>query len=256
MEKTVLINCSPKKSLSVSGFIMKCAGLMIRGRKEYLHLRTPRDYPAILQALEDASKVVFVAPLYVDSVPSHMLPFMKEMEKYCREKRLDLKVYAIANNGFIEGRQNEPLMQVMENFCVRSGLEWCGGIGIGGGVMLNVERIMLTVMFGIMLLNIVLQAVNGGNLLEPVRSFGTSLLQLVVLCCGILTYTVRLAMHINRGTDAGKRYTRIMLPSFVFILFADIFFVIISILQGGIFRGWLSRFKPDAGCSIISSKEP
>ena len=98
------------------------------------------------------------------------------------------------------------------------------------------------------------QAVRGGNLLEPVRSFGTSLLQLLVLCCGILTYTVRLALHINRGTDAGKRYTRIMLPSFVFILFADLFFIILSVFQGGILRGWFSRFKPDAGCSIITEK--
>ena len=30
-------------------------------------------------------------------------------------------------------------------------------------------------------------------------------------------------------------------PSFIFILFADIFFVIISIFKGGIFRGWLSK---------------
>ena len=145
-------------------------------------------------------------------------------------------------------------MRVLENFCTRAGLEWRGGIGIGGGVMLNAERLVMTVMFFIMLLNIVLQAVRGGNLLEPVRSFGTSLLQLLVLCCGILTYTVRLAVHINRGTDAGKRYTRIMLPSFVFILFADLFFIILSVFQGGIFRGWFSRFKPGAGCSIITEK--
>ena len=254
MEKTVLINCSPKKKLSVSGFIARCAGLMIRGGKEYLQLRTPADRERILQTLKTAGKVVFAVPLYVDSLPSHMLPFLKEMEAFCRENSLRLKVYVIANNGFIEGRQNEPLMQVMENFCTRSGLDWCGGIGIGGGVMLNVERIMMTVMFFLMLLNLALQAVRGGDLLEPVRSFGTSLLQLAVLCCGILTYTIRLAAHINRGTDAGKRYTRIMLPSFVFILFADLFFVILSVLQGGIFRGWFSRFKPDAGCSIITEK--
>ena len=255
MEKTVLINCSPKKNLSVSGFIMKCAGLMIRGKKEYLRLRTPKDYPAILEALKTAAKVVFVTPLYVDSVPSHMLPFMKEMEKYCRDNRLDLKVYAIANNGFIEGKQNEPLMQVMENFCVRSGLEWCGGIGIGGGVMLNVERILVTVFFFRMILFVLLRAVQGEDLLPPVRSYGITLLELLVLCCGIIAYAVRLAAHINKGTDAGKRYTRIMLPSFIFILFADIFFVIISIFQGGIFRGWFSRFQPDAGCSIITAKE-
>ena len=255
MGKTVLINCSPKQSLSVSGFIMRCAGLMIRGEKQYMHLRTPADRPAILEALKTADKAVFVLPLYVDSVPSHVLPFLKEAEAFCRENGLSLKVYAIANNGFIEGRQNEPLMQVMENFCTRSGLEWCGGIGIGGGVMLNVERIMVTVFFGLMVLNILLSAIRGESILDPVWSFGKSLLQLLVLACGIIACTVRLAVHINRGTDAGKRYTRIMLPSFVFILFADLFFIIISVLQGGIFRGWLSRFKPDANCSIIVTKE-
>ena len=252
MEKTVLINCSPKRKLSVSGFLMKCAGVMIRGKKEYLHLRTPADYPAILGALKDAGKVVFVTPLYVDSVPSHMLPFMREMESFCRENGLKLKVYVIANNGFIEGKQNEPLMQVVENFCARSGLEWCGGIGIGGGVMLNVERIMITVMFGLMLLEVLFSAVQGENILDPVLSFGRSLLGLLVLACGIIAFGIRLAVHINKGTDAGKKYTRIMLPSFVFIIFADIFFVIISVLQGGIFRGWFKAFKPDAACSIIT----
>ena len=255
MGKTVLINCSPKKKLSVSGFIMKCAGLAIRGRKEYLHLRTPSDYQGILQALADAGKVVFAVPLYVDGVPSHVLPFMKEMESFCKENHLSLKVYVIANNGFIEGRQNEPLMRVMENFCSRAGLEWCGGVGIGGGVMLNVERIMIPVMFGLMILNMLLHAIGGEDILEPVRSFGNTIGMFLLLCCGIIAFTVRLAVHINKGTDAGKRYTRIMLPSFIFILFADIFFTIISVFQGGIFRGWFARFKPDTGCSIITAKD-
>ena len=47
----------------------------------------------------------------------------------------------------------------------------------------------------------------------------------------------------------------ILIPSFVFILFADIFFTILSVFQGGFFRGWFSRFKPDAGCSIIVKKD-
>ena len=254
MEKTVLVNCSPKRKLSVSGFLMKCAGVLIRGKKEYLHLRTPADHQAILQALNGAGKVVFVTPLYVDSVPSHMLPFMRKTEAFCRENNLRLKVYVIANNGFIEGKQNESLMQVVENVCARSGLDWCGGIGIGGGVMLNVERIMITVMFGLMLLNVLVNAVQGGDVLDPVLSFGKSLLGLVILACGIIAFGIRLAVHINKGTDAGKMYTRIMLPSFVFIVFADIFFIIISVLQGGIFRGWFTGFKPDAGCSIITEK--
>ena len=255
MEKTVLINCSPKKKLSVSGFIMRCAGLMIRGGKEYFQLRTPADRQPILNALKTAHKVVFVAPLYVDGVPSHMLPFLKEMEGFCRENGLCLKVYVIANNGFIEGKQNEPLMQVVENFCARAGLCWCGGVGIGGGVMLNVERIMICVFFGLMLLNMALQAVHGQNVLEPVRSFAVSVGEVLLLACGIIAYIIRLAHKINKGADAGKRYTRIMVPSFLFILFADLFFIIISVFQGGIFRGWFSRFQPDADCGIITAKK-
>ena len=53
MSRTVLINCSPKKRLSVSGFIAKCAGGMIRGEKVYADVRTPADHEAALQALDE-----------------------------------------------------------------------------------------------------------------------------------------------------------------------------------------------------------
>ena len=46
---------------------------------------------------------------------------------------------------------------------------------------------------------------------------------------------------INNGEICGEKYTRILIPSCVFILFADIFFVIISIFEGGMFRGWLRK---------------
>ena len=97
----------------------------------------------------------------------------------------------IANNGFIEGRQNEPLMQIMENFCIRSGLTWCGGLGIGGGVMMNVMRIMICVIFGLILLQM---AMNG---FEPVilKDFGVDVLEILVLGCGIITFDIWLAFQ-------------------------------------------------------------
>ena len=54
-------------------------------------------------------------------------------------------------------------MQVFENFCARAGLVWGGGVGIGGGVMLNVTRILFVVQVGILLLNIALSLMNGGG---------------------------------------------------------------------------------------------
>ena len=79
---------------------------------------------------------------------------------------------------------------------------------------------------------------------------------LLLLACGIIVLMLRLTLHVNRGTDAGKRYTRIMVPSFLFILFADSFFTILSVLQGGMFRGWLSRPKPKESGSPAAAGEP
>ena len=58
---------------------------------------------------------------------------------------------------------------------------------------------------------------------------------------GILFYLAGMGIAIRKGTYFGKKYTRIMIPSFIFILFADIFFLIISLFEGGLFRGWLAR---------------
>ena len=51
----------------------------------------------------------------------------------------------------------------------------------------------------------------------------------------------RMGKAMSKKESCGEKYTRILIPSFVFILFADIFFVIFSVFEGGIFRGWLSK---------------
>ena len=210
--KTVLINCSPRKRFCASSYFLFLQSLFIGGEKVKERLHSPADHARILEQLRDARAVVFGLPLYVDGVPSHVLRFLQEMEAFCRENGLKLRVYCIANNGFIEGKQNEPLMQVFENFCARAGLVWGGGVGIGGGVMLNVTRILFVVEIALLVLNSVL-----------------------------LFYLSGMGRAIRKETAFGKKYTRILIPSFVFILFADVFFTIISLLQGGVFRGWLAK---------------
>ena len=247
--KTVLINCSPKKRFCASAYFLGLQRLFVGGTKVTEKLRTPADHARILERLKDADAVVFCLPLYVDGIPSHVLRFLEEMEAFCTQNELHLNVYCIANNGFIEGRQNEPLMQVFEHFCTRAGLSWGGGVGIGGGVMLNVTRILFAVQVGILLLNIVLSAASTGNLFprDAWASFGENALILLFFNLGVLFYLARMGSAIRKHAAFGKKYTRILVPSFVFILFADIFFAIISLFQGGIFRGWLA--KKDYGAS-------
>ena len=241
--KTVFINCSPKKRFCASAYFLFLQRMFIGGEKITKKLRTPADQDRILEQLRDAHAVVFCLPLYVDGVPSHVLRFLEKMEDYCKENHLSLHVYCIANNGFIEGRQNEPLMQIFENFCARAGLSWGGGVGIGGGVMLNVTRILFVVDIALLLLNIVLSVINTGSFFpkDAWISFGENALLLLYFNLGVLFYLARMGHCICSGSFSGKKYTRILIPSFIFILFADIFFIIISLFEGGLFRGWLAK---------------
>ena len=245
--KTVLINCSPKKRFCASAYFLFLQRLFIRGKKVSFHLRTKADHAPILAELRDAQAVVFCLPLYVDGIPAHVLGFLEEMEVYCQENGLALDVYCVANNGFIEGKQNEPLMQSFAHFCTRAGLRFGGGVGIGGGVMLNVSRILFLVDIAILLLNIVVSAANSQGFFpkDAWISFGESAAILLYFNLGVLFFLGRMGFAISRGRECGKKYTRILIPSFIFIVIADIFFLILSILKGGIFRGWLAKKQPE-----------
>ncbi|MCD8118012.1 MAG: hypothetical protein LUE29_00725 [Lachnospiraceae bacterium] len=243
--KTVLINASPKLKGSASAYFLGLLRMFVRRHVVSEQLRRKSDYERLLAELPDADTVVFCLPLYVDGVPSHVLSFLKEMEVFCRQSDICLNVYCIANNGFIEGRQNEPLMRVFQNFCARSGLKWCGGTGIGGGVMLNVTRILFVVNLAISCFNTVLHVVQSGSLLDAgiLRGFLLGVLILAFLNLGVWISVFGMGRVINSGSRRhfGEKYTRILLPSFIFILIADIFFTVTSVFNGGIFRGWLSR---------------
>ncbi len=245
--RTILINCSPKKRFCASAYFLSLQRLFVKGEKVKETLRTKADHERILHQLEKADSVVFCLPLYVDGIPSHVLRFLEEMEAFCKKNDLHPNIFCIANNGFIEGRQNEPLMQVLEHFCIRSGLQWGGGVGIGGGVMLNVTRIFFFVEIALLLVNMLLSGTKTGNFFPaaPLKSFAENVLLLLFFNLGVLFYLSRMGHAINRGVPFGKKYTRIMLPSFIFILFADAFFIIASVLEGGIFRGWLAKKKID-----------
>ena len=113
--------------------------------------------------------------------------------------------------------------------------------------MLNVTRILFVVDIAILLLNMALSAAQGGSLFprDALWDFTSSALLLLYFNLGVVFYLAQMGSAIRRETEFGKKYTRILIPSFVFILFADVFFFIISLFGGGLFRGWLARKKPE-----------
>ena len=101
-------------------------------------------------------------------------------------------------------------MQSFEHFCTRIGLRWGGGVGIGGGVMLNVTRILFIVDIALLLVNTVLSAVNSGNLFprDAWISFGENAALLLFFNLGVLFFLARMGASIRKGTFYGKKYTR------------------------------------------------
>ena len=91
--KTIFINGSPKKKFSASAYFLSVQKFFVQGKTIQENLRNQKDHDRILSTLESGDAIVFCLPLYVDSVPSHVLSFLKEMEKFCLDRQLQLNIY-------------------------------------------------------------------------------------------------------------------------------------------------------------------
>ncbi len=92
-------------------------------------------------------------------------------------------------------------MQSFEHFCGRAGLIW------GGGVMLNVTRILFVVNIGLLLLNTVLSVLRTGYFFpkEAWSSFGECAAFLVFFNLGVLFYLGRMGRFIRKGAFSGGK---------------------------------------------------
>lgn len=91
--------------------------------------------PNLFEEIIKNDVLLFASPLYADSIPSSALRFLYSFDDFLakKEKKINLKVYGLINCGFLEGTQNKIALQILENFCVQTKLNWCFGVGIGAG---------------------------------------------------------------------------------------------------------------------------
>lgn len=136
--KIAFINGSPKFKDSASGMLLTMA-------KEYLGEAETEEFICnktqleehIIQRIFNADAILFSFPLYVDSIPSHLLRCMVQMQQYIEAHPLEHKpmVYTIVNNGFFDGKQNRFAIENIKHWSHRCGLLFGQGVGIGGGGM-------------------------------------------------------------------------------------------------------------------------
>lgn len=244
--RVMLMNGSPKKMFSTSGYIQKIMKPML-GRVDIIScpMHTKADIPNALEQLKDIDALVIASPLYVDGIAANMLGFLAEAEKVCKEKDYHFKVYSITNSGFIEGHQNEINLRQYECWAERAGLTWGGGLGVGGIWMLLWYPIIAAFVIIIKFVIDIIQNILAGSALVSTSMLliiGVSILLFLFLNVSLFIGEAMIAHRVKKGHVGKNLYGRFMCPTIIYLIIANIFMLVIPLIAGGIFK---SPFRKD-----------
>ncbi len=109
----------------------------------YKSMQSDTEWEKLRQAWEASDLLLLTVPLYVDSVPAPVIEFMEKINlqfsgtTFSQRKSLA----ALVNSGFPEARQNLTALAIYRQFARQSGLNWAGGLAIGGGAMVNGQKL-------------------------------------------------------------------------------------------------------------------
>lgn len=234
--RALILNGSPKKNGGTSKFLGRVTGLLMTGFDvESASLRAKSEYPKILETLKNIDVLIIAAPLYVDGVPSHVLEFLQQAEEFCVRNGCHFSVYAISNNGFIEGAHNKSHLKMYECWCRRAGTTWCGGVGIGGGEMFHCLAVYYPIAFAVLIaVNLIKYASGTAAELSHWLPLAENIGIYLFFNCGVFYCIARLAANARKLRQTKNRYTRVMVPAFLFIPMADIFMMISALFNGKI----------------------
>ena len=140
--QALLMIGSPKAKSSTSESLgtYLCDGLRARGlQTETMRinaaLRSDDGDRSLLTSIDAADVLILAFPLYIDSLPAgttKALEIIAEHRKTQAEPRKQ-QIFAIVNSGFPEADQSETALGICRLFAGDSGIEWLGGLALGGG---------------------------------------------------------------------------------------------------------------------------
>ncbi|WP_042394923.1 hypothetical protein [Clostridium saudiense] len=136
--KIMMIDGSPKVSKSNSEYFLNILSDFIESKDIVKYKLSKKvDYEDIIKEINTIDTLVFAFPLYVDSLPSHVLEFLIMLEENFKDNLKGVNVYVIANCGFYEGKQNKIALNIMKCWCKKMNIKLAQGIGIGAGEMMG-----------------------------------------------------------------------------------------------------------------------
>ncbi len=145
-ERALLLVGSPRgpksNSESLGAYLLdqlRERGLETEKLRIYALLKSDEGGSKLLAAVDRADIIVLAAPLYVDSAPSGVIRAMELILEARGGQEAPKKPWfvAIVNCGFPEARQNDTALRIYRRFAAECGLEWAGGLALGGGEVIG-----------------------------------------------------------------------------------------------------------------------
>ena len=178
--------------------------------------------------------------------------FFEYVQALCeRESFPEVKIYAVVNCGFYEGRQTKTCHSMIQNWCRSCGFSYEGGIGQGAGEMIGIIRFVNPFLaVALTLIQLVINAILHAEkfifseALLKIALINISVNMAIFLIFNIFMYIAvsRLARAIRNSSSAPLLYSTVFCPRFLFVIFADLFWIIKALLRG--VPVWRLKEKP------------
>lgn len=245
--RLLFINASPKRRFSTSKYFIDLLKIQMTGCKtKEIKLTGKKVYDEIFDCFKVIDVLVIALPVYVDGVPSNVLEFLTEAEKFCKEENCSFKVYVVSNCGFYEGIQCKNELAIMRSFCASAGLEWGAGLGIGAGEMLSVLRLTMPI-FEItkLLLALPVFILNNG-IINGLLNYNwisviISMSLFMLFNFGLFVSLIKMQRLIKNKKTPPDFFTGVTCcPRFMFTLFACCYWVIRAFFHG---TGFIKLYK-------------
>lgn len=130
MGKLIIINGSPRSQKSNS----KCYGeIFSKYYKDDIDTFSIKknNHFEICNKIGEYNNILFVFPLYADSIPVGFLNFLKFLEE--NPPKHKPKINLIINCGFLEPEQNTVCIDMIKLFCKQNGYDFGSVLSIGSG---------------------------------------------------------------------------------------------------------------------------
>ena len=144
MGKVMIINASPRAPKSNSKQYAQLFSQYCHWDTEYFEVKKS-NHLTLCRMIGNYSDIVFVFPLYADSIPVTLLNFLKTLEENVPCEKPTISV--VINCGFIEPYQNDIAVKMLQLFAGKNGYPFGSVFKIGSGeaILTTPFRIFLKV---------------------------------------------------------------------------------------------------------------